>query len=292
MNCWKILGIARTIDKKEIRRAYAKLTKQYHPEDDPEMFQKIRDAYQSAIRYADECTLELEDVDDDVDIEYEYKDAWTFEEEELYDSLSSEQTQMQEAFEEAFQEKSEDEVFVDRSLLWRQQIGIAKRLMKGKNKDSIYEWTQFLSSDEFQKVKYDIHFMRQFYDLCRWSNGSRELFDEILRYYKLSEYEEQLLSQVKGPIPQADGHISSKYRLTMDLNEYLLKYDKDGKWEQLSLAIQKQWKKMTEEWEGGDWFLFIIFSMVAILTVIYFFSIVFGVTDLGYREWMEAFWDR
>lgn len=49
MNCWKVLGIESTQDKKEIKRAYAKLLKQYHPEENPEEFKQIQDAYQQCL---------------------------------------------------------------------------------------------------------------------------------------------------------------------------------------------------------------------------------------------------
>lgn len=292
MSNWELLGITRTTDKKVIRRAYAKLTKQYHPEEHPEMFQKIRDAYQMAMRYADESIEDMDEQEADIDATYDYTSVWTYEEEEAEEETLSEQKQMTEVFEEVFHEEKDDEVLVDTSLLWRQQIVIAKRLMKGKNKENIYEWTQYLSSDAFQRVKYDINFMHQFYDLCRWSNGSRELFDEILRYYKLSEYEEYLLKQVQKQKVRGDGAMNSKHRLTIDLNEYLLKYDKEGKKEQILLAIKKQWKKMMEEWGFTEWWLCIVFGLVAVLTVIYFFSLLFGVTDLGYREWIDVIFDR
>lgn len=48
---WKILGIEPTTDIKEVKRAYSKLLKQYHPEDDPEGYQRLREAYDAAIKY-------------------------------------------------------------------------------------------------------------------------------------------------------------------------------------------------------------------------------------------------
>ena len=36
MNFWSILGIQPTNNLKDIKRAYAKQSKVYHPEDDPE----------------------------------------------------------------------------------------------------------------------------------------------------------------------------------------------------------------------------------------------------------------
>ena len=49
MSCWEILGIAPTQDKKEIKKAYARLLKQYHPEENPEEFKQIQAAYQQCL---------------------------------------------------------------------------------------------------------------------------------------------------------------------------------------------------------------------------------------------------
>lgn len=53
MDCWQKLGIAATADKREIKRAYAKLIKQNNPEDNPNEFQAIREAYDQALMIAD-----------------------------------------------------------------------------------------------------------------------------------------------------------------------------------------------------------------------------------------------
>lgn len=49
MNAWEILGIEPTSDKKEIKKAYAKLLKQYHPEENSEKFKQIQAAYQQCL---------------------------------------------------------------------------------------------------------------------------------------------------------------------------------------------------------------------------------------------------
>ena len=49
MNAWKVLGIEPTSDKKEIKKAYARLLKQYHPEENPEEFKQIQAAYQQCL---------------------------------------------------------------------------------------------------------------------------------------------------------------------------------------------------------------------------------------------------
>ena len=52
MDKWEILGIEPTHDVKDIRKRYSELVKLYHPEDQPEIYQQIVEAYQSALREA------------------------------------------------------------------------------------------------------------------------------------------------------------------------------------------------------------------------------------------------
>ena len=50
--CWKILGIEATDQIKEIKRAYAKRSKEIHPEDHPEEFMQLHNAYEQAMAFA------------------------------------------------------------------------------------------------------------------------------------------------------------------------------------------------------------------------------------------------
>lgn len=49
---FKVLGIEPTSDKKQIKKAYAKLAARYHPEEYPEKWQEIHEAYEAAIQFA------------------------------------------------------------------------------------------------------------------------------------------------------------------------------------------------------------------------------------------------
>jgi hypothetical protein len=73
MRIWDILDIEVTKDVSVIKRAYAKKLKIYHPEDDAEGYQRLREAYESAIiraKYPDDDEDDyFEQDDDDVEIE-------------------------------------------------------------------------------------------------------------------------------------------------------------------------------------------------------------------------------
>lgn len=53
MDIWKFLQIEPTKDKRLIKKAYTKLLRKYHPEEDPTGFQKLRRCYEIAISLSD-----------------------------------------------------------------------------------------------------------------------------------------------------------------------------------------------------------------------------------------------
>lgn len=78
MNWHKILEIPYDSDLKTIKKAYAKLLKIYNPEDDPEGYQRLREAYDTAIKHAKNNKQQnlhtnlIENISDEVSmLEYE-----------------------------------------------------------------------------------------------------------------------------------------------------------------------------------------------------------------------------
>ncbi|MFF2484322.1 tetratricopeptide repeat protein [Paenibacillus sp. NPDC058071] len=52
MRIWDVLGVDPSSDSSIIKRAYAKQLKLHHPEDDPEGYQRLREAYDQALKQA------------------------------------------------------------------------------------------------------------------------------------------------------------------------------------------------------------------------------------------------
>lgn len=59
MNCWRILGIDPTDNVREIKRAYAAKSKVVHPEEHPEEFRELHEAYETALRLAKEGRVKV-----------------------------------------------------------------------------------------------------------------------------------------------------------------------------------------------------------------------------------------
>lgn len=82
MDIWQVLGIGETKDKDELKKAYRVKLNTVNPEDDPEGFMKLREAYEEAVRLADETGQEDESPQNEeaeltgveLDIDKIYKD--------------------------------------------------------------------------------------------------------------------------------------------------------------------------------------------------------------------------
>ena len=77
---WKILGIEPTKDKKVITQAYREKLMQTNPEEKPEEFKELRNAYEEALKYAENQGLKTEKTP---------VDLWRDKLEELYNDFPS-----------------------------------------------------------------------------------------------------------------------------------------------------------------------------------------------------------
>lgn len=166
MNIWNILGIEPTTDKKAIRKAYAAKTREIHPEDAPEEFKRLHEAYQAALGYADYVrqvsrsggsvtsfyeTSENADGDaagraaEEMDGGAAERAALKTEEESTQDEVAG-QENLRAYFEER-QEKS------------RRQVDVFLKYWNAfrspyHNQESMDWWRNYLASEEFQDIRF------------------------------------------------------------------------------------------------------------------------------------------
>ncbi|MEB8678057.1 DnaJ domain-containing protein, partial [Cronobacter malonaticus] len=74
MRALEILGLEPGADERAIKRAYARLLKGCRPDDDPQGFQELRDAYEAALERARRGVADGED-DEDGDGDYQEFDV-------------------------------------------------------------------------------------------------------------------------------------------------------------------------------------------------------------------------
>ena len=91
MDCFKILEIDFTTDKKEVKKAYARLLKKYHPEENPIKFEEINKAYIEACNISEYNFIEnsyddiiKEDDEDNIFSEIEGFESNIFDEYNFY----------------------------------------------------------------------------------------------------------------------------------------------------------------------------------------------------------------
>ncbi|MCO7222801.1 J domain-containing protein [Pleionea sp. CnH1-48] len=101
MQCWDVLEIEATNNRRDIKRAYAKKLKVTHPEQDPEAFQQLSEAYKEALTLSHYIELEeaepLEAVTAEDTNETLFSEASTHTSEESESNLATTKTTSEEA---------------------------------------------------------------------------------------------------------------------------------------------------------------------------------------------------
>ncbi|NWO18477.1 DnaJ domain-containing protein [Leptotrichia sp. oral taxon 223] len=184
---FKILEIEPTDDKKKIKVAYSKMLKKYHPEDFPEMFMKINEAYETALEYSEEEEYEEYDYDE---VFYEADFEILDEEDEEFSDVFSGEYEWKEKDFEAWLKKfyrilnGEKISFINLKIFLKKfdrfsdnEKNRIRDILNLENVD--YEGNLILNSDnilEFEKE----------YIISRLTDGKTE-FEEIRRLYNSKE---------------------------------------------------------------------------------------------------------
>lgn len=109
MDFWELLGIEPTKDKITIKKAFASQVKLHKPSDDAELYQKIREAYNKALEFADsDEEIEVFEEDEVEENETEETEIFTEDESEEDENKIDSESKLDE-FEKAFSSKDSKE---------------------------------------------------------------------------------------------------------------------------------------------------------------------------------------
>ncbi len=169
-NVFQILEIEPTNDKKEIRKAYAGLVKRYHPEEFPEEWKKIHNAYEQALKMAEHVQPPVSAEPPAQKKEPEEKPTAVENEEEM-DSLFDNIGEM------AREQHHQDEETFKREL---QEVMNDFRKVSGKNEIDIKEWEAFFN----QETRLPYICTREFLEMLGDCFENREIEVEMYRFLK------------------------------------------------------------------------------------------------------------
>lgn len=154
-NVFQILEIEPTNDKKEIRKAYAGLVKRYHPEEFPEEWKKIHDAYEQALKMAEhvqplisaEPQVKIEVLEPSVKIEV--LEPQVEEKEPEAEPLEPSGEDEMDSLFDNIGEMAREQHHQDKETFKRELQGVIDdfRKISGKNKIDIKEWEAFFNQE-------------------------------------------------------------------------------------------------------------------------------------------------
>ena len=184
-NVWDVLQLEEGATKKEIRRQYAKLSRACHPEEEPEKFAELQNAYQKALELCESAERPLF-----VDEELSGKEALDRKQPDKEASDDSAEYEI-EIYEE-FKTPLMDKLYEKEEKAFEQYIRsgiiktIADALTDSKKKNKPATWQEIFQTDEFL----DEQFTESFAD------GLRYLFNEMPVVTNVNEVPSAFLTEL------------------------------------------------------------------------------------------------
>ncbi len=212
------LEIEKTTDKKLIKKAYAVLSRKYHPEEHPQKWKEVHEAYKIAINYADN---EAEDGKTSIFGEQDFGENDRESTEDITDILSNknEQQDMKQLFENIEELSEESKIKVAEEN--KAQLALAMQelyALRGKRKQTVDDWQKIFSNEAYRWVIRQDAFLM---DVGRAVEGieiSREVYQYLqqqlnyIKQYRQTSQKESHQEGIISGIAFAERKIDSSYR--------------------------------------------------------------------------------
>lgn len=223
-NIWEILGLESGATKKEIKRQYAKLSKECHPEEKPEEFARLHQAYQTAMKLCDDKASKVVKFDFPNN-DYE-KNAQVMQLEESEETKESEKTSTASTYSQSSlldklnqDDENDLEAYVNNGIIKT----IIDTLSDKKRRNKPAVWQEIFLSEEFLS--------EQFKEI--FADGMEYVFRNIPKVENVNEVPSAFLTE-----------LAIAYGITVEENG-MYRFGNGLKIEQV---ITDYWFSMPEEW--------------------------------------------
>lgn len=178
LNAANILGVKPGASREEIKAAYAELSRRYHPEEYPEEFQRIHEAYRTLSRTAGQTkpssVFEEEEAQAEEDLKFKKISMQEEEQESSYD------------FEKTLGE-AEAEVQAHLQETIRKALAEVQILLQPEYCEKMRLFKKFFQKPEYQEAFCQPEFLQGFADMLERASLKKLIYRYIISYYHFRE---------------------------------------------------------------------------------------------------------
>lgn len=194
LTAYQVLGLDSNASTEEVKEAYSRLSKEYHPEENPEEFQQIHEAYVTLTRGGRRAnrTMVVESSLAEKNAMPEHrKSSFIFHEiEEVQEEMDSPDFD----FDESISQAESDEIKRLKIVIGQAEAEI-KNLLASSNYKKPDKFKEFFQREEYEKVFYTREFVRSFIQCLAQVKLLPELYSYVIEFYRLKRIEFEELDE-------------------------------------------------------------------------------------------------
>lgn len=207
LTAYKILGLEPGCSLDEIKEAYAALSKQYHPEEEPEKFQEIHEAYATLTRRNRRGSVQnVHHVEERVQEPKESQTKFNFENVSLDSETEKVETENVETekeydFDDAMQKAQQEEQMKLHELTLEASAEF-KILASPKYNSNLKAYRTFFQDKKYESIIKRTDFLEKLCDVLEESKLKKNIYDYIIDFYRLRGMNPSELSQIGSRLYQ------------------------------------------------------------------------------------------
>lgn len=178
LTAYKILGLDTNSTLEEVKEAYATLSKQFHPEEFPEEFQKIHEAYVTLTRHRNR-----------VKVQSPYHEGGQT-------NPNFERLQEEYSFEAAMQKAEMEENEKSHEMVLEAAAEI-KLLVSPKYKNDFNAFKSFFNNKKYEAIIRRADFLEKLCDVLEESKLMKSLYQYVMHFYRLKGADPSKLDQIE-----------------------------------------------------------------------------------------------